>query len=90
MSAAEQLLPWISLPMTWSEICKQYPDQWVCLAEADFLAPDSTALRSARVIGHGRRRRESLEQARQWLHTYRSTCLFFTGQQTYAKEGASL
>jgi hypothetical protein len=31
MSAAEKLTSSISEPLTWAEICEEYPDQWVCL-----------------------------------------------------------
>jgi hypothetical protein len=39
MSAAEILVPEISEPLTWTEICERYPDEWVCLVEMDRLDP---------------------------------------------------
>ena len=59
MSAAEVLAPEISEPLTWVEICRRYPDEWVCLVEMDRVHPFGFEFRSARVVGHGKTRRGS-------------------------------
>lgn len=70
MGAAEQLKPSISEPLTWAEICEAYPDQWVCLVEIDHIHPRGFDFRTARVVGHGKTRREPLEQAAAFEVTY--------------------
>jgi hypothetical protein len=79
MSAAEQLAPTISEPLSWDAICTRYPNQWVCLVEMD--RPDANAFefRTARVIGHGATRRAPVEQAKRWWGTYASIGHYFTG-----------
>jgi len=39
MDADETVVPSISEPLTWVEICERYPDQQVCLVEIDRLHP---------------------------------------------------
>jgi len=56
--------PALSAPLTWSEICARYPDEWVALVEIDWVNENDLDFRSARVAGHGKTRREPLDQAR--------------------------
>lgn len=62
----------ISEPLTWDEICQRYPDEWVCLVEIDRVEPNHFGFRTARVVGHGKTRREPLVQARAWRSRYSS------------------
>ena len=48
----------ISEPMTWTQICEQFPDEWVALVEIEWVNDRDFDFRSARVAGHGKRRRE--------------------------------
>lgn len=82
MNTAESIAPQISEPLTWEEICKRYPDQWVCLAEMDKIEDQNFEFRSARVIGHGKTRREPLDQARPLRAHYPSIGHYFTGRIT--------
>jgi hypothetical protein len=80
MDVAETTAHPISEPLTWAEICQCYPDQWVCLVEIDRI--DGAAafeFRTARVVGHGKTRREPLEQAHPWRSRYTSIGHYFTG-----------
>jgi hypothetical protein len=79
MSAAEQLAPMISEPLSWDEICAQYPDQWVCLVEMEFGDPLDPDVQRARVVGCGKTRKEPLAQARPWRTRYPEIGHFFTG-----------
>ncbi len=74
-----QLPAAISEPITWQTICERYPDEWVCLAEIDWVNDTDFSFGTARVIGHGKARRESFEQARPWRDRYPSIGHFFTG-----------
>lgn len=42
----------ISEPLTWKQIAARYPRRWVCLVDVT-RRPGSTAIRAARVAGHG-------------------------------------
>lgn len=58
MSAAEKIEATITESLTWTQICERYPDQWVCVVEIEWDLPRKFHFRSARVVGHGRTRRE--------------------------------
>ncbi len=80
MSAAERLAPPITEPLSWAEICELHPDAWVCLVEMEREAASGAAIRSARIIGHGKTQRESLAQVERWWETYPVIGHFFTGK----------
>lgn len=78
MHAARPVAPTISEPMTWTAICERYPDQFVCLVEIEWMHPRDFEFRTARVIGHGKTRREPLEHARVWWDRYPSIGFYST------------
>jgi hypothetical protein len=83
MNAAEQLREVERL--TWPEICSRYPDQYVCLIEVDRLHPRDLDFRTARVVGHGKTRREALDQAFPFCDTDTEIAFRFTGQIKYVR-----
>ena len=70
----------LSEPMTWREICERHPDEWVVLVEIDWVNDTDFDFRSARVAGHGKTRKEPLDQARPLQARYSSMGHFFTGR----------
>jgi hypothetical protein len=78
MTATEHIPPTISEPLSWEEICRRYPDEWVCLVEIDRPVPQDFEFRTARVVGHGKTRREPLDQARRWREHYKTIGHYFT------------
>ena len=80
MHATSQLAPSLTEPLTWAQICERHPDEWVCLVEIERACPDRMAIRSARVIGHGKTRRESLARIAAWWETYAAIGHLFTGK----------
>ena len=80
METAEKLTRWISEPLTWAKICARYPDQWVCLVEMDRIHSAGFEFRTARVIGHGKTRREPCDQALAWRDDYKIIGHYFTGR----------
>jgi hypothetical protein len=80
MDDAASPLPGISEPLTWSEICERYPDEWVVLVEVDWINDMDLEFRSARVAGHGKRRKDPLEQARPLQPHYSAMAHLFTGR----------
>lgn len=79
MSAAELLVPEISEPLTWDEICARHPDEWVCLVEMDHVHPNGFEFRTARVVGHGKTRRAPFDQARPLRDRYKLVGHYYTG-----------
>jgi hypothetical protein len=71
--------PALTGPLTWSEICAHYPEQWVALVEIDWVNENDLDFRSARVAGHGKTRKEPLDQARPLRTRYDEIGHFFTG-----------
>lgn len=66
-------------PLTWEQICERYPDEWVCLVDFDDINDTDLEFRTARVVGHGKTRREPYDQARPWLVRYEEVGHFLTG-----------
>ncbi len=79
MATGEKLEPEISDTLTWAEICQGYPDEWVCLVETQYARPNDIAIVSARVIGHGKTKREPVEQAKLWWDRYSTIGYYYTG-----------
>jgi hypothetical protein len=80
MHANMTIAPTISEPLTWTQICERYPDEWVCLVEIEWLHPRNFEFRTARVVGHGKTRRAPFEQARPWREHYNTMGHFHTHQ----------
>jgi len=58
MSAAEMLATTMAESLAWAEICRRYPNEWVCLVEVQH-EPDGR-IKSAQLIGHHRSLKEAL------------------------------
>ncbi|HET9624916.1 MAG TPA: hypothetical protein VFP84_26290 [Kofleriaceae bacterium] len=74
MSVAQQ----VSEPMTWSEICERFPEQWIALVELDWADEHDEPFRTALVAGHGSRH-EALSQAKPLRKLFSPIGPFFTG-----------
>lgn len=60
MSAAEKIAPTVTEPLSWAEICKRHPDEWVCLVEIQQEIDRPIAF--ARVVAHGQAIAQALDQ----------------------------
>jgi hypothetical protein len=80
MDAAEKLVPSVSEPLTWGEMRTRYPDEWVCVVEIDRIHPHGAEFRTARIVSHGKTRREAFEEARPWWDHYKEIGHYFTGR----------
>jgi hypothetical protein len=69
----------VSEPMTWSEICDRFPEQWIALVALDWVDDRDQPYRTALVAGHGSRR-EALAQAKPLHKLFSQMGPFFTGQ----------
>ena len=65
--------------LTWKEICKRYPEQWVALVEMDW-NEETDEFTVARVAGHGTTRRAPFDQMRAAGLQYEDVGHFFTGR----------
>ena len=81
MNAAEKLSPTITERMTWAEICERFPDSYVSVVDIQRNVPRGGAIRSGRMVGHGKTRRESLAGVEVWWKTYPEIGHYFTGRQ---------
>jgi hypothetical protein len=68
----------VSEPMTWSEICERFPDQWIALVALDWTDDRDEPFRTALVAGYGSRN-EALKQAKPLLKLFDQIGPFFTG-----------
>jgi hypothetical protein len=75
--------PTVSEPMTWSEICERFPDQWIALVALDWVDDRDEPFLTALVAGHGSHR-EALEQAKPLLKLFDKIGPFFTGEAPLA------
>jgi hypothetical protein len=80
MSAAEKIAPAVTELLTWAEICELHPDEWVCLVEIDYIRPGGFEFRVARIVSHGKTRREAFDNARPWRTQYKLIGHYFTGR----------
>jgi hypothetical protein len=62
MHAAENLALTRAEPLSWTEICERYADQWVCFIDVEDDAPIEWAL----VVAHDRSLDEALAQVATW------------------------
>ncbi|TMQ19341.1 MAG: hypothetical protein E6J91_06345 [Deltaproteobacteria bacterium] len=79
MEAAEQLPLEKTEPLPWVEICKRYPDQYVCLVDIDRAELRSPEIKTARVVGHGPTRRAAFNAIRDLSAKYSRHAVRFTG-----------
>ena len=72
----------VSEPMTWSEICDRFPDQWIALVALDWSDDRDQPYRTALVAGHGSRS-EALAQAKPLHKLFSRMGPFFTGNAPF-------
>jgi hypothetical protein len=70
----------ISEPLTWRQICDRHPDEWVALVEVEWVNETDFDFRSARVAGHGKRRKDPMVQAASLWARYHKIGHFYTGR----------
>jgi hypothetical protein len=69
--------------LTWSEICKRYPDEWVVFVDADWADEGDFDFASAIVIAHHKRRKDASPgiKAAHARAQYREIGCFWTGER---------
>lgn len=64
-------------PLTWSQVCEQFPDEWVVLVDTTW---SDAALATAMVYTHCKRRRELRSALGRACLEFKSVGCFFTGR----------
>ena len=76
--------PSFSLPsaerLSWEEIRRRYPDEWVMMVEVDWLSDDDPDFRTAAVVGHGKTRAEVSHSTREIMSGASGGACMFTGR----------
>ncbi len=80
MDAAERLAADENVPLRWAEICRRYPDQYVCLIDIVRAEVRSPEIISARVVGHGATDDDAFEPIRNLAAQYPRFAIRFTGE----------
>jgi len=65
--------------MSWEEICRHYPDEWVVLVDADWENEGDFEFGTAIVFGHRKRRKEAHSDMGRALREFENVGVFFTG-----------
>lgn len=66
--------------LTWSKICERYPDEWVVLAEVDWMNETDFEFGSAEVIAHHKRRKDASPDVKAARAQEREVGCFWTGE----------
>lgn len=66
--------------LTWSEICRRFPDQWVVLVGADWADDHNFEFGSAHVFAHHESRGQATKDMGEACRSFENVGCFFTGR----------
>ena len=66
--------------LTWDEICRRYPDEWVVMAEIEWLNETDFEFETALVLAHHKTRKEVSPSVKAALRRWSGVGSFFTGR----------
>jgi hypothetical protein len=66
-------------PLSWAEICRRFPAQWVALLEVDWVDEARFVVRTALVAGSGALRSEATNRSRKLRSRFEQVDLCYTG-----------
>jgi len=66
--------------LTWEEICQRYPDEWVVIAEMDWVEDGCFEFGTAFVFAHHKTRKEASPSVKEADKHYDEVGAFFTGR----------
>ena len=79
MTTTEPIAPLETEPLSWTEICTRYPDQFVCVVDMERPLRGSPEISSARVVGHGATYEAAFEPIRELGERYPGFAVRYTG-----------
>jgi hypothetical protein len=66
--------------LTWDEICRRYPDEWVVMAEIEWVNDTDFEFGTALVLAHHKTRKEASPSVKEADKHYAEVGAFFTGR----------
>lgn len=66
--------------LTWNEICRRFPDEWVVLVDADWVDDHNFQFGTAQVYAHRGSRRDATQEMGVACQGFENVGCFFTGQ----------
>jgi hypothetical protein len=66
--------------LTWDEIRQRYPDEWIVMAEVDWVNDTDFEFGTAIVLGHHKTRKDVSPSVKEAMKHYEDVCAFFTGR----------
>ena len=66
--------------LTWDEICKRFPDEWVVMTNIDRLNDTDFEFRAALVLGHYKRRKEASPHIKAAFEHHDEIGCYWTGK----------
>lgn len=66
--------------LTWDQICRRYPDEWVVIAEMDWVEDGCFEFGTALVLAHHKTRKETSPSVKEADQHYDEVGAFFTGR----------
>jgi hypothetical protein len=66
--------------LTWDEICRRFPDEWVVLVDADWVDEHNFEFENAYVFAHRESRREATKDMGAACRQFENVGCFFTGR----------
>ncbi len=66
--------------LTWTEICQRFPDEWVVVADADWVNDRDFEFATAVVLGHRRHRKDASGDVKLARPLHTEVGCFWTGE----------
>jgi hypothetical protein len=66
--------------LTWDEICKRFPDEWVVLVDTDWVNDRDFEFGTALVVAHHKRRKDASPDVKIAFQTQDEVGCFWTGE----------
>ena len=80
MNATNAQVTETSERLSWSEICKRFPDEWVVLVDTDWANDTDFEFGGATVIGHHKRRKDASPDVKAAFVDHVEVGCFWTGK----------
>jgi hypothetical protein len=66
--------------LTWDEICKRYPDEWVVIADMDWVEDGCFEFGTAIVLAHHKARKAATPDVKEGYKHFSQVGAYFTGR----------
>lgn len=83
MSSAIRVEEQLPERLTWAQICKRYPDEWVVMVETEWVNDRDFEFGTTLVLGHYKTRKEASPHIKAAFQHYRGVGSFWTGKKPF-------